>query len=129
MQPPVPLQPYATLHAQAGSNGSQRLGVGNAFGMRDCSSVPSRGVAVVCPRLSACGGLSCSRHVGWCVDGDGDGCGCVKFTVGELVGLALREVDGGLSCGGHVGGWRGKEGGANHLRPIAAHFFEGSPNQ
>ena len=58
------------------------------------------------------GGLSCSRHVGWCVDGDGDGCGCVKFTVGELVGLALREVDGGLSCGGHVGGWRGEgEGG------------------
>ena len=52
--------------------------------------------------------------MGWCVDGDGDGCGCVKFTVGELVGLALREVDGGLSCGGHVGGWRGEgEGGGS----------------
>ena len=42
----------------------------------------------------------------------------MKFTVGELVGLALPEVDGGLSCGGHVGGWRGEgEGGGSQPPP------------
>ena len=43
-----------TLYRPDGDeHGSQRLGVGNAFGLRDCSSLPSRVVAVVCPRLSA----------------------------------------------------------------------------
>ena len=44
----------ATLYRpDADERGRQRLGAGNAFGLRDCSSLPSRVVVVVCPRLSA----------------------------------------------------------------------------
>ena len=40
---------------------------------------------------------------GWVGGWVGRGLSSVKFTVGELVGLALCQVSGGLSCSRHVG--------------------------